>query len=117
MKRNLTKKDKIKTKRDISKIFSSSSFQVGCRGVRLRYLKNNLPYNRLMICLVSKFGNAIKRNKAKRVFREIYRNNQELIEPGYDLAFILLPGDYETKERKKQFKTLINRAELFSKSK
>ena len=42
--------------------------------------KNNLPYNRLGITAGKKVSNAVKRNRAKRVIRQVYR---EIIEITY----------------------------------
>lgn len=38
--------------------------------------RNNLGYSRFGVIASSKVGNAVKRNRAKRVFREIFRLNQ-----------------------------------------
>lgn len=113
MRKNLTRKEKLKSEVEIQRLFSLNSSRVRYRGAQLRFVKNDLDHNRFMICLVRKFGNAIERNSAKRILREIYRNQKSDIKKGFDLAFILLPGDYNYKERKKQFEKLVKKAELF----
>ena len=117
MRKNLTRKERIKNKKNILRIFSSQSWRVNYRGARLKFIENGLDYNRFMVCLVRKYGNAVERNKTKRIFREIYRKNKSIIKPGFDLAFIILPGDYEYKDREKQFKKLIIKAKLISEHK
>ncbi len=114
MRESLTKKERVKKKKDVDRLFSKESFHVRCRGAKLKYIENNLNYNRVMFCLIRKYGNAVERNQTKRIMREIYRKNKEMIKPGYDLAFILFPGAYENNSRKRQFKTLIKRARLLS---
>lgn len=117
MKESLTKKEKIKGKTALKQFFLQSSFQVECKGAKLRYRENNLPYNRVAFCLVRSFPNSVYRNKAKRIFREIYRKSKAEIKQGYDLAFILFPGENETEKRKKQFERLLFKAQLFTASK
>jgi len=112
MRKNLTRKERIKSKNNILQLFSSQSLRVNYRGARLKFIENGLNYNRFMVCLVRKYGNAVERNSAKRIFREVYRNNKSDIKPGYDLAFIILPGNYGYKERERQFKKLISKADL-----
>jgi ribonuclease P protein component len=43
---------------------------------------------RLGITVTRKFGNAVARNRAKRVFREIFRRAPDLFPPGVDLVVI-----------------------------
>lgn len=117
MKESLTKKEKIKGKIALKQFFLQSFFQVKCKGANLRYKSNDLSYNRVTFCLVRSFSNSVCRNRAKRVFREIYRKNKARIKQGYDLAFILFPGENETEKRKEQFEQLLSKAQLFVESK
>jgi ribonuclease P protein component len=43
---------------------------------------------RLGITVTRKFGNAVARNRAKRLFREIFRRSSDLLPPGIDLVVI-----------------------------
>ena len=63
------------------------------RGVRVhgRYstlflLPNGLAKGRLGIAATKKLGGAVRRNRAKRLIREIFRRNK--IAPGYDLVVV-----------------------------
>jgi len=49
---------------------------------------NGKPYNRLGITAGKKIGNAVKRNRAKRVIYSAFRACEELISPGYDFVIV-----------------------------
>lgn len=50
--------------------------------------KNHLPYNRLGITAGKKIGNAVKRNRAKRVIRQAYRENEIIMPLGIDIVIV-----------------------------
>lgn len=54
-------------------------------------LPNGLPYSRFGFSVSRRVGKAAKRNRAKRRLREIVRQRQNSIRPGYDLVFIARP--------------------------
>jgi ribonuclease P protein component len=75
--------------------------RVGCRGVKLFALKNNLPHNRSCFTLSRNFGTAVERNRAKRLGREAYRLLQPRFSGGYDLVLLVYPdtaGEGHAKE-------------------
>ena len=47
------------------------------------------PMSKLGIIVTRKFGNAVFRNRAKRIFREIFRKNLHIIPTNYQI--IVLP--------------------------
>lgn len=53
------------------------------------YVKaNKRPYNRLGITAGKKVGNAVCRNRAKRVIRQAYRENEALLPLGIDMVIV-----------------------------
>jgi len=98
MRRNLTKKEIIRKKVDIDRIFkkgkSFSSF-----GMRLIYLNNELGFDRIIVIPAKHFGRAVDRNKARRRAKEVFRNyslrNSSLdshVDNSKDYALIMYPG-------------------------
>ena len=83
-----------------------------CSGARLSALPNSLDKLRLGVGLSKKFGNAVERNRAKRQVREIFRLFKSKIEPGFDLVFLIYPGNYSYADRQEQFRQLVIRAGL-----
>ncbi|MCX7943835.1 MAG: ribonuclease P protein component [Deltaproteobacteria bacterium] len=77
---------RITTKRDIEELKSSNNKLKG-KYVILVYKKNNLPFCRLLVVVSSKFGNAVKRNRMKRIIREIFRKKIKN-RGGYDIMII-----------------------------
>lgn len=74
----------------------SPYFAVYCR-------KTNRPVSRLGITTGVKLGNAVKRNRARRRIRELYRTNEHRLLPGYDVVVVararVIYGRYPELER------------------
>lgn len=51
-------------------------------------LRNRRPYNRLGLTVSAKFGGAVQRNRAKRLFREAYRLHQAEFKQGFDFVLV-----------------------------
>ena len=47
---------------------------------------------RLGIVASRKVGNAVERNRAKRLVRELFRTNKTSLPAGFDYVFVALPG-------------------------
>ena len=56
--------------------------------VVLYVAKNNRPYNRLGITAGKKIGNEVSRNRAKRIIRQAYRENEALFPVGLDIVIV-----------------------------
>lgn len=50
--------------------------------------RNNKPYNMLGITAGKKVGNAVARNRAKRVIRQAYRENELIMPIGIDMIIV-----------------------------
>lgn len=114
MRKTLTRSERLSRQSDLKTVFATGS-RLNTAGAKVVYLKNNLPYSRFAITIVRKFGNAVERNLAKRIFRELYRLNKHDILTGWDIIIILYPGSYDRKKRETQFFSLLNRAQLIKK--
>ena len=72
-------------------------------------LENNLPYNRYGISVSRKLGNAVFRNKYKRIIRNIIDNNKKDYLNGKDYIIILRRGalDRSKEEKTKDLLSLL----------
>ena len=53
--------------------------------------ENGLDYPRLGISIGKSCGNAVVRNRLKRLLREAFRQNKHLIAPGFDFVVLMSP--------------------------
>lgn len=53
---------------------------------------NDTPHRRLGITVTKKIGSAVRRNRIKRLVREVYRQNLQLFPENMDIVFIAKPG-------------------------
>ena len=118
MKRSLTRKERLRGNAALKRVFCVSRGAktepgvVSGSGVRLMATRNGLDYNRVVVSPVRKYGGAVARNRARRVAKEAYRCIKSSVRPGFDLAFILFPGDFSYGERISQFSYLLKKAGL-----
>ena len=74
----------------------SPYFVIYCR-------KTSRPVNRLGVTAGVKLGNAVKRNRARRRIRELYRTHEERLSAGYDIVVVararVIYGRYSELER------------------
>jgi ribonuclease P protein component len=82
----------LKGRNEIRDVFSRGR-SAGCRGAKLFVLKNSLPYNRICFTLSRKFGNAVERNRARRLCREAYRLMRPGLLRGFDFVLLVYAPD------------------------
>lgn len=63
------------------------------------FCTNGSPYNRVGITVGKKQGNAVARNRIKRIVRAAYRLNEASFPIGYDIVFV---GKNDISEKKTQ---------------
>ena len=60
--------------------------------LRIQNAPNGLDYSRIGLVVGRKVGNAVRRNRVKRLFREVFRLNREGLPKGFDFVFLPVPG-------------------------
>jgi ribonuclease P protein component len=88
--------------------------QVRVDGAKLFSLQNGQEINRICFTLKRKYGNAVQRNKAKRLGREVYRLTRAELKRGYDLLLLVYPGNDTFHVRHEQFRLLCEKAGLLN---
>lgn len=67
------------------------------RNIVIYVRKNNKPYNNIGITAGKKVGNAVARNRAKRVIRQAYRENEIDMPVGIDMIIVARSSSAEIK--------------------
>jgi ribonuclease P protein component len=117
------REERLKRRKDIQAVFKKG-VSVSCYGARLFFLHENGGGRRIAFTFARKFGNAVERNRARRLGREAYRHLRTSIKGGYDLALLIYPRKDNSLEGKKQtdsfsarlkqMRFLLGRAGLFT---
>ena len=77
----------LRKQKDFDSLYKKGK-SVGDRYIVLFYRKNNLAYNRKGFLASKKVGNAVKRNRARRLMKEGYRKIEDNLPLGYDFVII-----------------------------
>ena len=95
MRRSLTKKQIIRSKADIDRIFKAGKrYSLSC--FKLFVAENDLPYSRIIVIPARHYGDSVRRNLIRRQIKEIWRVNREQIRSGLDFAVLVYPTHDKT---------------------
>jgi len=61
---------------------------IGSKACVFYFLPNRLPFNRLGITTSKKVGNAVARNRAKRIIKAAYQQNEIQFPVGFDFVIV-----------------------------
>ena len=76
----------LKLKHIFRRLYSTQGY---ANGMLVLYARpNRLEQNRVGITTGKKLGHAVVRNRARRRLREVYRLNEHLFKPGYDIVVV-----------------------------
>ena len=82
-----TKAERLTLKKEFERVFQDGKVFKDEKVV-LYVAVNRLPYSRLGLVVSKKVGNAVRRNRAKRLLREVYRLNKHLLTAHIDMIAI-----------------------------
>ena len=105
------REERIKNPADFKKLYKAGK-KISIPGAKLFYLENNLEINRVGFPLMRGYGNAVERNLSKRYSREVYRLIKSHLNTGYDMLFLVYPGNDSFSSRCEQFRSLCQKAGL-----
>jgi len=87
MNESIRSKEKIKKKKEFLFTYKKGNRYKGKYFIAI-YLTSDRKYSRVAVVASKKIGNAVKRNKAKRWIRALFRRNKNLLKNSTDLIFI-----------------------------
>ena len=105
------REERIKNPADFKKLFKCGN-KISISGAKLFFLENNLGMNRVGFPLMRGYGNAVERNLSKRYSREVYRLLKSHLNTGYDMLFLIYPGNDSFNSRCEQIRLLCEKAGL-----
>ncbi|MDR2494865.1 MAG: ribonuclease P protein component [Spirochaetaceae bacterium] len=106
-------RERLKKRADIRAVFAKGK-PSACSGAKLFVRENGLDHNRIAFTFSRKFGNAVRRNRARRLSREAYRLKSGALKKGYDMVLLMYPAGADCfAVRAEQFSLLCARAGLW----
>jgi ribonuclease P protein component len=79
--------ERLKNSRQFTHVYKKGKSKAN-KFLVLYCLKNDVSYNRIGISVSKKVGNAVIRNRSKRLIKEAFRLNKGNMDEGYDFVFI-----------------------------
>jgi ribonuclease P protein component len=86
--------ERLRKRSDFKKADKNKIARLVTKNLIILAAPNPYPHVRIGITVSRKIGIAVKRNRIKRILREVYRRNKQLFPSGYD--FILIAKRSET---------------------
>lgn len=105
-----TKTEHLTKKKEFEKVFNDGKVFKNAKIV-FYVIANNYEYSRLGLVVSKKVGNAVQRNRVKRLLRETYRLNKHLLTANVDVIAIPrrpFTTDLKLSDIENEFKKLLN---------
>ena len=109
----LTYSQRLHDPKDFQRVYAAQK-SIHAQNVVLFLCPNGLPASRLGVSVGTKHGNAVRRNRIKRVFRAGFRKMQHQLPAGFDYVLIPRKGvaDYSTASVIVAFERLLHDAKF-----
>jgi len=85
--KSLSKRERLTGGENFIRVYRKGK-RIKLPGLTIIFARNSLPYCRIGIGVGKRIGGATKRNRAKRLIRELFRTNKRVFPPGHDLVFV-----------------------------
>ncbi len=104
----LSRGEHIRRRADFQRVYERG-LKTHARFMTLFVLANSMPVTRLGVAATRKLGNAVRRNRAKRLVREVFRRNKTV--PGFDVVVVPRPEllDAEFSSLEADYRTALRR--------
>lgn len=78
----------------------------------MKCVENGLSWSRVLVVSPRSVGKAVRRNRLRRIGKEIFRTLKHAVHGGYDFVFVVYPGDYSFHARREQFIRVLTEANV-----
>jgi len=115
--RRMLKQTVLRRKSDFERAYNKGK-AFGERYIILFVKNNNLPYNRVAFLASKKVGNSVKRNRARRLMKESYREIKKSVAEGYDMVFVARKtiNDLKCQDVKKSMEAAVKKTEALKRN-
>jgi len=81
--------ERIKRRNDFQRVYEHGEKRVSPSFLLYLDVDSMRPYRRLGITVRKKIGNAVIRNRCKRIVREVFRRNKDVFPQGADVVVVI----------------------------
>lgn len=92
---NFPKCERLRKRRDFIRVEAKKKSRIVTEHLVILVASNSKNHARIGITVSKRIGTAVKRNRYKRLLREIYRRHKEIFPSGYDFVLIARRQDTE----------------------
>ena len=85
--------ERLRKRKDFLRVDAKKATRILTEHIIILAAPNAERHARIGITVSKRIGSAVKRNRYKRLFREIYRRHKELFPSGYDFVLIARKPD------------------------